>query len=98
LAARGKGDLWLDSLLGGLQNEEFMYFVHSFYARPDDPNAVLSVTRYGDIEFCSSLKYQNIFACQFHSERSGPQGEAIYRNLASFVKGVSKEEVRCLKS
>jgi glutamine amidotransferase len=77
---------WSSSPLQGLRDGEFMYFVHSFYATPEDPEVVLSISRYGDIEFCSSLKYRNIFACQFHPERSGPKGLEIYKNVASFVR------------
>jgi glutamine amidotransferase len=77
---------WSSSPLQGLRDGEFMYFVHSFYAKPEDPKVVLSISRYGDIELCSSLKYRNIFACQFHPERSGPKGLEIYKNVASFVK------------
>lgn len=85
-----QSDLWSKSLLNGLHDGEFMYFVHSFYAKPADPNMVLSVTRYGDIEFCSSLQYKNVFGCQFHPERSGPKGMIIYRNLASFIENLSR--------
>lgn len=76
-------DAWQASLLEGLQDGEFMYFVHSFYARPVDPSVVLATSRYGHIEFCSSLRRGNLFACQFHPERSGAQGLRIYRSLAS---------------
>jgi glutamine amidotransferase len=76
--------LWQDTALDGLSNNEFMYFVHSFYVRPEDPEVILSYTKYGNIEFCSSLKFRNIFACQFHPERSGTQGLKIYKNLLSF--------------
>lgn len=74
---------WEASPLEGLQDGEFMYFVHSFYARPVEPSVVLATSRYGHLEFCSSLRRGNLFACQFHPERSGPQGLRIYRNLAS---------------
>lgn len=77
---------WEDSPLAGLRDGEFMYFVHSFYARPADSSLVLSITRYGDIEFCSGLRRGNIFACQFHPERSGPRGLRVYRNLAMLIK------------
>ncbi len=79
-------DVWENSPLQGLADGEFMYFVHSFYVRPQDSSLVLSFSRYGDVEFCSSLKAGNIFACQFHPERSGPEGLRIYRNVASTVK------------
>lgn len=78
-------DSWSDSPLDGLNNGEFMYFVHSFYADVRDQSSVLSLTLYGNIEFCSSLKYRNIFAFQFHPERSGSQGLQVYRNIASCI-------------
>lgn len=84
-------DLWSGSPLEGLKNGEFMYFVHSFYAKVKDQNLVLSITRYGNIEFCSSLKYRNIFVSQFHPERSGAQGLQVYRNIASFINRIKEE-------
>ena len=78
-------NLWKGTLLDGLQEGEFMYFVHSYLVQPADETVCLSVTDYGGIEFCSSLRYKNIFACQFHPERSGPMGLKVYENLASFI-------------
>jgi glutamine amidotransferase len=86
---QGKGtiqDSWSESPLQGLHDGEFMYFVHSYYAKPEDPEVVLSSSRYGNIEFCSSLSHRNIFSSQFHPERSGPQGLHIYRNVASLIQ------------
>jgi glutamine amidotransferase len=82
-------DPWSGSPLAGLADGEYMYFVHSFYPKPEDSSLVLSFTQYGDVEFCSSLMYRNVFACQFHPERSGPQGLQIYRNLASLLSAKS---------
>jgi glutamine amidotransferase len=79
---------WSTSLLSGLANGEHMYFVHSFYVKPADVDVVLSVSQYGHTEFCSSLCVGNIFACQFHPERSGPQGLRIYRNFAAKIYGL----------
>lgn len=76
---------WKNSMLNGLGEYEFMYFNHSFYVKPKDPGIILSLSRYGDIEFCSSLQHKNIFACQFHPERSGLRGLMIYKNLLSFI-------------
>lgn len=81
-----KDDSWINTMLEGLGDGEFMYFVHSFYVKPENLNLVLSTSRYGDIEFCSSMCNRNIFASQFHPERSGPKGLQIYRNLKSFIK------------
>lgn len=81
-----KDDSWINTMLEGLGDGEFMYFVHSFYVKPENLNLVLSTSQYGDIEFCSSMCNRNIFVCQFHPERSGPKGLRIYRNLKSFIK------------
>ena len=73
---------WKGTPLEGIPNGAFMYFVHSYYVVPAAPTVVASVTRYGSTEFCSSLRRDNIFGCQFHPERSGPLGLEIYRNFA----------------
>ena len=73
---------WTNSMLATLVNGAFMYFVHSYYARPANERIVLSKTRFGSMEFCSSFSRFNIFACQFHPERSGPDGLKIYEALA----------------
>jgi glutamine amidotransferase len=77
---------WDDSPLAGVRDGEFMYFVHSYYVQPRDKSVVLATTLYGNIEFCSSLIVKNIFATQFHPERSGPRGLQIYGNIAAFAK------------
>lgn len=73
---------WEGGMLGGLSEGEFMYFVHSYYTRPKEKNLILSTSRYGNIDFCSSFQFGNVFACQFHPERSGENGLMIYKNLA----------------
>ena len=77
---------WADTPLAGLRSGEFMYFVHSYYVQPKDSGVVLATTRYGNVEFCSSLMAKNIFATQFHPERSGRYGLQIYGNIPAFVK------------
>ncbi len=77
---------WVGSALEGLTDGEFMYFVHSYYVKPEKQDVTLSLSSYGDIEFCSSFKRGNIFASQFHPERSGTQGLRVYKNLASSVQ------------
>jgi imidazole glycerol-phosphate synthase subunit HisH len=76
---------WDNSILNGLSFGEYMYFVHSFMVKPENPNVTLAVTQYGDVSFCSSLQFGNIFACQFHPERSGKKGLQIYQNFAAFL-------------
>ena len=56
-----------------------MYFVHSYYAQPADEKYVLSATTYGTTRYCSSVLHNNVFATQFHPEKSGLYGVNIYR-------------------
>jgi imidazole glycerol-phosphate synthase subunit HisH len=90
-------DPWLGTILDGTPDAEPMYFVHSYVVVPDDNSCVLSTTVYEDVEFCSSLRYRNVIACQFHPERSGSAGLRIYRNLSNVlgdrIKGESSESV-----
>jgi imidazole glycerol-phosphate synthase subunit HisH len=88
--AENQDDPWAGTLLDGVCDEEFIYFVHSYIVQPEDKNVVLSTTRYGQIEFCSSLGQGNIFACQFHPERSGAQGLKVYQNLASLIRNTKR--------
>ena len=69
------------ALFFGIEDGAYMYFVHSFYTIPADPSMVLTTTRYGDTEFCSSMRSGNVFACQFHPERSGVDGLRMYQNI-----------------
>lgn len=78
--------IWEDTPLRGIQDGEYMYFVHSYYVRPADPGVILSHTLYGHIDFCSSVRKLNIFACQFHPERSGLRGLQIYSDFAAQLK------------
>jgi glutamine amidotransferase len=56
------------------------YFVHSYYAHPLDRSVVAGVTEYG-IEFCSMIIKDNLFATQFHPEKSGEPGLKMYSNF-----------------
>lgn len=78
-------DPWVGSPLEGLSDDTAQYFVHSYTVVPSDVSIVLAVSRYGHIDFCSAVKRNNIFACQFHPEKSGPSGLAIYRNFVTLV-------------
>ncbi|TCP22918.1 glutamine amidotransferase [Tenacibaculum skagerrakense] len=71
--------------LNGINNNEHMYFVHSFYADSVKEEEVLSTTNYGGVEYCSSLNKNNIFAFQFHPEKSGQEGLKIYRNFKDII-------------
>lgn len=73
-------DGWIHSPLNCCKNGDYMYFVHSFYAEPTIKDVVLSTTNYGGYTYCSSVLKRNIFACQFHPEKSGQYGVKIYEN------------------
>ena len=63
-----------------LIDNEFMYFIHSYYVKPDNDNCILTNTNYDGFEFCSSVIKENIFATQFHPEKSLDKGISIYKN------------------
>lgn len=85
-------DAWQGTLLEGIKDGVFMYFVHSYIVQPSDPEVIISTTKYGHIDFCSSLGRKNIFACQFHPERSDIEGLKVYRNLAYLIQHIRKED------
>ena len=80
--ARAKGDPWAGTLLGGMKDGVCMYFVHSFYVKPEVSGVTVATTSYGHIEFCSALQKNNIMAFQCHPEKSGPEGLKVYQNLS----------------
>ena len=65
---------------GDVADGEWFYFVHSFYARPLDAGHSVGETEYG-ARFTSAVARDNIFATQFHPEKSADQGLALYRNF-----------------
>jgi len=76
------GQEWDKTPLTELQQDEFMYFIHSYYVKPTLSDCILTLTNYDGIEFCSSILDRNLFATQFHPEKSGEKGLSIYRNWA----------------
>ena len=94
----GHPNAWAGTPMDGLDDGVFMYFVHSFYARPEDPAAVLAWSQYGEMECCAAVRKNNIVAFQFHPERSGPAGLQIYRNIARLVDGREPCEVSAHES
>ena len=67
-------------LLAGVPDESYFYFVHSFYVDPTDPADVVGETDYG-VSFASIVSHGNVFATQFHPEKSAGIGLRIYRNF-----------------
>lgn len=64
----------------GIKDNSYFYFVHSFYAVPANDANVVGTTDYG-APFCSAVAYENIFATQFHPEKSADVGLQLYRNF-----------------
>ena len=67
-------------LFKGVDNGSFVYFVHSYYLRADDPAIVTATCDYG-VTVDASVESGNIFACQFHPEKSGTVGLTILKNF-----------------
>jgi glutamine amidotransferase len=65
---------------GNIPNGSYFYFVHSFYAKPDNAGHVAAQTDYGG-PFACAIARDNLFATQFHPEKSSDQGLALYRNF-----------------
>lgn len=68
------------ALWQGVPDASYFYFVHSFYARPTDPRHSAGESEYGG-RFTCALARDNIFATQFHPEKSADHGLALYRNF-----------------
>ncbi len=65
---------------GSVPDGSYFYFVHSFYAQPSDARHSVGVTDYGS-RFSSAIARDNIFATQFHPEKSAEHGLSLYRNF-----------------
>ena len=68
-------------LFAGLEEEPYLYFVHSYYLKAADPQIVKAVTEYG-VPIDASVEQGNVYACQFHPEKSSRTGLAILKNFA----------------
>ena len=71
------------ALWSGVPDNSYFYFVHSFYARPLDVRHTAGQTDYGQ-PFTSAISRDNIFATQFHPEKSADMGLMLYRNFLSW--------------
>lgn len=71
--------------LEGIDDGSYFYFVHSYYVVPEDEKVVATATNYG-IDFVSSIWKDNVFASQFHPEKSQEKGLKILKNFGN-IKG-----------
>jgi glutamine amidotransferase len=70
-------------LLSGVGPDDEFYFVHSYYPDPQAPDTVIAITDYG-VSFTSIVGLNNLFATQFHLEKSGPVGLKILDNFCKW--------------
>jgi glutamine amidotransferase len=77
---------WDNTPLRTLEQNSYMYFVHSYYVQPVNANDILTLTNYEGLEYCSSIKKDNICAFQFHPEKSGKKCLEIYHNIKLELK------------
>ena len=73
-------------LFSGIGEEPYVYFVHSYYLKAEDEKIVKAVTEYG-VQIDASVEQGNIFACQFHPEKSSDVGLQILKNFAALGRG-----------
>ena len=69
-------------LFDKLGTESYFYFVHSYYVVPEDQSMVATVTNYG-VEFVSGIQYRNIYAFQFHTEKSQTVGLSLLERFSN---------------
>jgi glutamine amidotransferase len=72
-------------LLEGVKDGSFFYFVHSYYPQPSNPDVIIATTEYGVI-FPSIVAKRNLFATQFHPEKSSKTGLTILENFVKIIK------------
>jgi imidazole glycerol-phosphate synthase subunit HisH len=77
----------------GVGDETNFYFVHSYYAVPDEQSGILGETDYG-VRMCSAIAVGNLVATQFHPEKSGAPGLRMYDNFIRQALGTERPEGR----
>ena len=73
-------------LFQGIQEGAYVYFVHSYYLKAEEESIVTATTEYG-ANVHASVEQGNVFACQFHPEKSSDVGMQILRNFVGVTKG-----------
>jgi glutamine amidotransferase len=71
-------------LFKGIENGSYVYFVHSFFPKPEDKGIVATQTEYGET-FASAIWRDNVFATQFHPEKSQKTGLLLLKNFVELV-------------
>jgi len=74
-----------NELLEDIWENDYFYFVHSYYVNPIDRDVIVAETSYG-VSFASVIAYGSIYGTQFHPEKSGKPGVKVLQNFARIVK------------
>ena len=82
----GPGNMWKTSLLDGIPQGAYMYFVHSLRVIPVQENIVATFSVYEGVAYASGIAKDNVTAFQFHPEKSGTKGIQIYQNFARIIR------------
>ena len=72
-------------LFEGVDEDSYVYFVHSYYLRAKDPGIVTATTDYG-VTVHASVEKENVFACQYHPEKSSEVGLKMLENFIRLTK------------
>ena len=75
-ATRGETRVWQ-----GLGEDPYFYYIHSYFPEPRDPASVVATTTHGTQSFAGAVERGNLFACQFHPEKSQQAGLRLIRNF-----------------
>lgn len=75
----------MNELFYNIKNNEYMYFVHSYYVEPINKDIIATTTQYGGLYYCSSFIQSNLIGIQFHPERSSLQGLRFYENFKKLI-------------
>ncbi len=75
-ATRGETRVWR-----GLGDDPYFYYIHSYFPEPADPENIVAKTTYGTQTFAGAVERGNLFACQFHPEKSQDAGLRLIRNF-----------------
>jgi glutamine amidotransferase len=73
------------ALLAGISDGDYVYFVHSYYAAPEDPSIIALETAYGD-SFAAAVARRNLLATQFHPEKSQRAGLQMLKNFVDLAE------------
>lgn len=80
-----QGKTWENTIFQNIKPKDQVYFVHSYFFKPEIDDFILSETIYGGYKFCSAVKKGNTYGCQFHPEKSGKIGLNIIENFIKII-------------